>query len=407
MSEGPTTDPITVDDLHYIYLPTFGSEKIYVPQSAEEFKVLRSAGLGYYMYMANEKVEEVNGHTTVITRSPQIFEVRSSMIYESITKVSEKDLDLVDSYSNAYFMLPKIPWQMICEIDYFFREAHRRHGTEAIVLLTYDEAKEGADGWGFLVPDQENTAGDCNYKPESVAGKYPDTASIVGSWHSHPMMSAYASGTDHKDQASFDGLHLTSGWTSDITEYYAEMQVGSMNWKFNTDIILASAPPAEVSEDVKGLVDKVQKKTYGGSSTGGSSYGSGSRSTGSMAPTGSSVTRSARLEPVIGLPKDAPKATEVTYIGRMKAVAETECPFCHTPIISIDLEWRMCSACHCFLALPGESLSDVLDHRKNLSLMTWDIDIAENPEKPIAIWERDVEDDKITTVYEPGELVKS
>ena len=67
----------------------------------------------------------------------------------------------------------------------------------------------------------------------------------------------------------------------------------------------------------------------------------------------------------------------------------------------------MCSACHCFIALPGESLSDVLDQRKKASLMTWDIDIEDNPAKPIAMWERDEDDNKITTVYEPDSSVKS
>lgn len=406
---GDADTQLTVDDIATITLPAFGSQKIYVPDGKDEMKLLEESDLTYYMYMANEKIEETTGTSTTVSRVPRLFEVRSSIIYRSITVVDTKDLDLADSIPTCYFNLPKIPWQMVCEIDWFFREIHKIHGTESIVLLTYDEAIGGPEGWGFLVPDQENTAADCNYKPESVAGTYPDTASIVGSWHSHPLMSAYASGTDHKDQATFDGLHITSGWTANSdTEYYAEMQVGSMRWTFKSEILLDSAPKLSVSEEVTKLLDKVTKKTYT------TSYGSGSSSPksgggyqSSLAPAGPTANRSNRLEPIVGLPKDAGKPSDITYVGRLKSKDETECPFCRVPIISIDVEWRMCSACHCFIALPGESLSDVLDQRKKSSLMTWDIDIEDNPAKPIAMWERDEDDNKITTVYEPDSSVKS
>lgn len=399
---------LTIEDLHYVHLPVFGTEKVYVPSNAKEMAVLEDSDLSYYLYIASDKVEEVNGNSTIVTHTPQVFEVRKSLIYRSVTVVPEKDLKLVDSEATAYFTLPKIPWNMVCEIDWFFREVYKRHQAESIVLLTYDEEVGGQDGWGFVVPTQENTSHDCNYKPESIAGLYPETASIVGSWHSHPMMTAYASGTDHKDQASFDGLHLTSGWltANDDTEYYAEMQVGNMRWTFKPHILLDGAPKASASEDTQKLLERVSKKTYGSTNSSQSNWPKSGR-TGSLAPAGTTPNRSNKLEPIIGLPKSAEDPSKMTYIGRLKSEDETECPFCHVPIISIDVAWRMCSACHSFIAKPGESLSDILDIRKKEGVMTWDIDIEDTPPKPIAMWERDENDDKITIVYEPEYAVKS
>ena len=57
---------------------------------------------------------------------------------------------------------------------------------------------------------------------------------IVGSVHSHPGMPAYASGTDHADQADFDGVHITFGWQNNVnsgaTQYHIELQVSGESY---------------------------------------------------------------------------------------------------------------------------------------------------------------------------------
>ena len=129
----------------------------------------------------------------------------------------------------AIYNLPPIPKSLTDKLDEFFRLVHAQHGTESIVLLTFDESNMTSESWGVLVPKQENTSVHCKYDPDSVVELKPYHLSIVGSVHSHPEMSAYASGTDHEDQADFDGLHITYGWQKSLnagaTQYHIEMQM--------------------------------------------------------------------------------------------------------------------------------------------------------------------------------------
>jgi hypothetical protein len=104
--------------------------------------------------------------------------------------------------------------------------------------------KTGPEGWGVLVPEQSNTAAHCKYDADSIALIKPEDVLIVGSVHSHPEMSAYASGTDHADQADFDGLHITYGWqksqNNGATQYHLELQMAGTAY---------SLKPEDVFED--------------------------------------------------------------------------------------------------------------------------------------------------------------
>ncbi|MGW8178051.1 MAG: Mov34/MPN/PAD-1 family protein, partial [bacterium] len=130
----------------------------------------------------------------------------------------------------AYFTLPKIPGEMVAKLNAFFREVDRQQHTEAIVVLTYDfdyKGSEDADqGWGFAVPAQKNNSVHCNYDKSEVESSLDENTFVVGTVHSHPDMPAYASDTDHNDQAGFDGLHITFGWQAKngkVTEYHSEL----------------------------------------------------------------------------------------------------------------------------------------------------------------------------------------
>jgi hypothetical protein len=67
---------------------------------------------------------------------------------------------------------------------------------------------------------------------------------IVGSVHSHPQMPAYASGTDHEDQADFDGLHITYGWQSNVangaTQYHFELQISGTAYSLKAEDVFES-----------------------------------------------------------------------------------------------------------------------------------------------------------------------
>ena len=168
--------------------------------------------------------------------------------------------------------MPLIPTVIVDKLDQFFRLVDDQHGTESIVMLTYDMDKEGPEGWGVLVPDQENTAAHCNYDPHSIAEMKPDNVMIVGSVHSHPKMSAYASGTDHADQADFDGIHITYGWQKSVnngaTQYHLELQMAGQAYTLQPEDVFEDFVQKEPDPDVVEWSAKVKKELPPSLSTG-------------------------------------------------------------------------------------------------------------------------------------------
>lgn len=148
----------------------------------------------------------------------------------------------LDEESYAWFTLPKIPARMVAELRKFFYAVEDKYGTEGIVVLTFDQEFRGTEneelGWGFAVPDQSNTAGHCNYEMKEIKENLPDHITIVGTVHSHPKMTAFASQTDHNDQAGFDGLHITYGWLNNTIEYYAELVRGKNFYRLAPEIVM-------------------------------------------------------------------------------------------------------------------------------------------------------------------------
>ena len=192
----------------------------------------------------------------VTTSNMQLFKVVNNFVGRTVTPSAESfDPQFIAVQEEATYNMPPIPHVLVDKLDQFFRLVDAQHGSESIVMLTYDLEKEGSEGWGILVPDQTNTSVHCNYDPNSIAEVKPDNVMIVGSVHSHPGMSAYASGTDHKDQADFDGIHITFGWQKSVqngaTQYYAEMQMSGQAYKLDIedvfeDYVVEKAPDPEV-----------------------------------------------------------------------------------------------------------------------------------------------------------------
>lgn len=225
-----------------------------------------------------------SGTTTTNTYSPpktvtrnQLFKVVNNIIGQTISSVKNVAIDTLDSLKeSAYYSMPAIPRVMIEKLDEFFRTVDAAHGTEAIVLLTFDTTKEDSSGWGILVPDQQNTAAHCNYDPLSVVESKPDHVLIVGSVHSHPQMAAYASGTDHKDQADFDGLHITFGWQDTVnngaTQYHIEMQMSGSTYTLRAKDVfepysISTEPDPEVLEWTTKVKKALPPSTWGGTHT--------------------------------------------------------------------------------------------------------------------------------------------
>lgn len=408
--------PIPLDEIPYFMLDEF--TKVYIDDKMidDTRKHIEANGVDSYFLFAIQRRKTMDGTTEKIVKHPQIFYISNTLAYSSIAVVPLNELTYEEHIATAHFNLPKIPYDLRMTLDDFFRAADKKFHTEAIVQLTFDpEAHAAGDakwnGWGFLVPKQENTASHCNYDPTSTAGEKPDHVYLVGSVHSHPGMSAFASGTDHADQDGNDGLHITYGWQDSVnggeTQLHCEMQVGPQNWIFESSTIFEDAPPRVVSGEVEDLLEKVTKKV----TTPVSQFGRGpagfpprNASAATSSPA-AAMKRSSRLEEIKGLPKgdDDPSYADNTIICVLKAADEEMCPACVQPLIGRDLDIRMCTACHSYLALPGEGVDDILKIRKDEGHYHWDIDIESDPIAPIILWERDVEgaDNVFTTVWEP------
>ena len=236
--------------------------------------------------------------------------------------------------------------------------------------LTYNMNATGPEGWGVLVPDQTNTPAHCKYDADSIAELKPEDVMIVGSVHSHPEMSAYASGTDHADQADFDGLHITYGWqksqNNGATQYHLELQMSGQNYILK---------PEDVFEDIAVLKDpdpdvvewsgKV-KKVHPPYSTGvpsqttqhqfqGTPQQAIQQTAGDSKNSYKSTLQIQEALLNLKLPADAIVAIEI----QLESDGMSVCPSCEYPVDIHDLNSSACTVCDIALVTSSDSISQM------------------------------------------------
>lgn len=266
---------VKLEDLNYFWtssgLPCFYADR---PDIED---VVEALGFNIYYLICNIAEDKpVKTTTTTYTAgtatAPKyetelttgVVKIVNNIIGRSVSAVSDDITDLTPIRESGSYHMPPIPRIIVEKLDEFFRLVDAQHGTESIVLLTFDPSKEDSSGWGVLVPDQTNTSVHCNYNPDSIVDEKPDNVLIVGSVHSHPGMAAYASGTDHSDQADFDGLHITYGWQKTVnngaTQYHLEMQMAGTSWTLKPEDVFESFTiQKEPDPDVVQWSSKVKK----------------------------------------------------------------------------------------------------------------------------------------------------
>lgn len=109
--------------------------------------------------------------------------------------------------------LPKIPGIIIGQALTFFRKVFQEYRSEAYVTLLYSAKSNQYKLW---CPAQKVSAGSVNYDradhPQFDKNSFEvNDWQMCGTIHSHCDFSAYHSGTDVGDEASFDGIHITLG----------------------------------------------------------------------------------------------------------------------------------------------------------------------------------------------------
>lgn len=253
-----TIDPnvVTLDDMNYFWMengaPCFIANNWDVVDDICE--TIESFGFQIYYLICDKstaKTIQVKNEKGVMTPK-EVYEYSPAILKVVNNFTGRVVMDSPDPLGNnfasvpevAEYSMPLIPKIIIDKLDEFFRLIEAQHNTESIVILTYDTTKEGSDGWGVLVPDQQNTSVHCKYDADSIAALKPDNVMIVGSVHSHPSMAAYASGTDHADQADFDGIHITYGWQKSVnnnaTQYHIELQIGGSSFVLKPEDVFES-----------------------------------------------------------------------------------------------------------------------------------------------------------------------
>lgn len=383
----PEPEPIPVP------IASFGQMKMYLADSVDYLKRIEDSGVNIYYVIGNHKITEVVNNVSKVTLTPNIFRVENSLIGRAIVPVDlVKDLKMPSQIeTGAKYNLPKMPYEYVQRNDAFFRKADLVHGTEAILILTYDPnyltSQNPSDGWGIIVPDQENTAAHCKYEPQSVMEHKPEHVQIVGTWHSHPQMSAFFSGTDHQDQDDWDGIHITTGWKGKgPSEYHIALVMAGKNWICDQDLIFAPPPIPDISLDgIDEMVGKIKKKAPPVTTP-----------TSPMGPTSSFVSTYSSSSAVnnrvpnvraIKLPANAPKPTEVTIVACVEPEeVNYKCPFCKTPLTDSVWDMQRCVACQSFLLAPGNTLEDLVQDRRDAGknyIMDIDPSVAS---KPIVIW---------------------
>jgi hypothetical protein len=104
---------------------------------------------------------------------------------------------------------PKIPHEVSYKVKRFFYKVFQKYGSEANTILFYNQQK---NDWIVVVPDQVVSRGSVTYKRESLT-HLPEFADFIpiGTIHSHADFNAFHSGTDDRDEETFDGIHITFG----------------------------------------------------------------------------------------------------------------------------------------------------------------------------------------------------
>lgn len=388
------TKTMTLDDLNYFWMPngapcfiannydvvddycetveSFGFQIYYIITDKETSKTVQ---------VKNDKGLMVP--TEVYEYTPAIFKVVNNFTGRAVMESTEAfGNDFCPVKEVAEYSMPSIPRTIIDKLDEFFRLVHAQHGSESIVILTYDTEKTGPEGWGVLVPEQENNSVHCKYDNDSIAALKPDNVMIVGSVHSHPEMAAYASGTDHADQADFDGIHITYGWQKTVnngaTQYHIELQIGGNNYTLKPEDVFEYAAPPIKDPDPQVLewstkVKKAQPLSMGGSvsqvpTRPNQSYqATWAKQTPSSLPTPagtvtdtttSSFDRKKFLSELNAVEPDAIVAVEIDETLN----PDRNCLICYFPLQDLDINSGFCMTCDTPIITTEMSHFDILEY---------------------------------------------
>jgi len=121
-----------------------------------------------------------------------------------ITKEEPVNIEWIENYISNEL------WRSIIS---FFRDSYEKHKSEAMIRLYYNKVTNEWAAWAYPQTTRGMTVDeDMNSKERELQGQQFGNDWIpMGSIHHHCSSSAFQSGTDHKDEIDFPGLHITIG----------------------------------------------------------------------------------------------------------------------------------------------------------------------------------------------------
>ncbi len=164
-----------------------------------------------------------------------LFLCRNHPLFASCVNARTWPTELAPHAQKVRLRYPPIPQPDVERLVGFFDAVFRRHGAEAVAVLVWDR---GAGRNEVQVPAQRATVRegwtgrryplDVRYDlgDELGPGKSP-----VGTVHSHGDGAAYASHTDHEDEAYRAGLHIVVGRINEEPpEFHCEFVVDGVRF---------------------------------------------------------------------------------------------------------------------------------------------------------------------------------
>lgn len=407
---------------------------LYIIGDADDIDEIDKVESGVYYVLASTEVSTTTsgtGNSSTVNRQvvPALYKRIRKLDGNGLVRVTDgKRAGLGQVKEIAYKHLPPMPKDFIDRIEYFFRQVDEEafNGSEAIVILGFDrnfiDTENASEGWVCLVPEQTNTAAHCKYEPDSIMDEKADDVMIVGTIHSHPGMSAYASHTDVGDQFDNDGLHITIGWKGQATEYHCEYQMGNRRFDLKPEDCFEVVPKG--TYDVSDWMGKVKKYStapnYRSAGSAGSAKtgGSGSQRQGS-AGGGSADDPASRIfgewyrsKHNKDRPNGCPDILENVVIAIVD-LDDEKCPVCSKEFDRFSARNRRCTGCYTYLSLVEDDgdLTKILDERKeaykNMVYMPG-LEFMDNPKFKskfvVLLWDPKAtnQKDKVRCIYTPN-----
>lgn len=209
------------------------------------------------VYFAGQ-VEDLNALETpsFIVAKNGFYIVRENVLFRTCVKMSGEIYELDEQRESISWKMEKLPFKLIQDSLDFFRAVYDKYSAEAAVLITHDFE---TDTWGLEVPEQEVSGASVDYKTEIMEGR----RDIVGTIHSHCMMSAFHSGTDTSDECNFDGIHITLGKVMNKDfDICSSIVANKTRFPIEPEQVIADLEEYHSEQSEHPWLEKVSKKTY-------------------------------------------------------------------------------------------------------------------------------------------------